>query len=208
MEYQRSPAIPCTISELKKARFIKQTGWDPSYVITEYNKIFRVDIMGILISKQDSIIIDDGAQIIVKNFTNTPINAEIGDLVRVIGKPRLFNNEIFINLEILKKIKNKDWLKFRKKQLSLRKKQDIIQEEYIDDGKQETQTKETLPEPDDSLNKIEVILKLVSELDNGDGADYDELIKKAGFNDAEKVLSTLIEEGEVFQIKPGKLKIL
>jgi RPA family protein len=54
------------------------------------------------------------------------------------------------------------------------------------------------------------ILKLAQEMDLGDGADIEQIILKSGLkeNEAQSIIDDLIREGEVFEIKPGRLRSL
>ena len=49
---------------------------------------------------------------------------------------------------------------------------------------------------------------MIKEVDAGQGADTQEIITKLNVEDAESIITKLLEQGEVFEIKPGKLKIL
>jgi len=68
--------------------------------------------------------------------------------------------------------------------------------------------------PESSLSPVQTVLKLIEENDAGKGADTDIIMTmaKEKFNvnqaDCEKAMRKLLEEGEIFEIKPGKLKIL
>ena len=42
-------------------------------------------------------------------------------------------------------------------------------------------------------------------MDSGDGADYELLVEKVG---DERIITTLLEEGEIFEVTPGRLKAL
>ena len=44
-----------------KTKFVKKEGWDPSYIITSYGKIFRVNLLGVVVSKNiNDCVLDDG----------------------------------------------------------------------------------------------------------------------------------------------------
>ena len=58
------------------------------------------------------------------------------------------------------------------------------------------------------IRSTEKIVTLIKELDNGAGADMQELVNKCDTEEAEKIIKTMLEQGEIFEIKPGKLKIL
>ncbi len=213
--FQRSTAKICNVKDLISNKFIKKEGWDPSYVLSEYGKLMRINIIGVIVSKNNNdCTFDDGTgKIIVRNFIDN-INAKIGDVVTVIGKPRIFNNEVFVNAEIIKPLKNKKWVEYRKKLLTLRETQEIAKEEenYIDDSKiQEVKEdkQEVIQEHvNENISKAELIIKLIDKLDNGSGASMSEIITKANFEGAEKLIKSLMEEGEIFQIKPGMLKVM
>lgn len=224
-KYERSTAKLCKISELITGKYIKNEGWTPNFVITDYGKIKRANIMGIIVNNDNtSCIIDDGTgKIMVRDFNNT-IKTEIGELVVIIGKPRQFGQEMFLNNEIIKRIKNMKWVEFRKKELLSRKKEKInIPSDYLDvetDVKEEILIKEenifevpTL-EPLVKSNvktkggKAERIIELIEKFDSGDGAHIENVIKESGLDDTETIIKSLTEEGEVFQVKPGRLKVM
>lgn len=50
-------------------------------------------------------------------------------------------------------------------------------------------------------------LHLVRELDAGDGADYDHVVSKLG-DKGEETITHLLAMGELFETRPGKLKVL
>ncbi len=225
-KYQRSIAKLCKINELLTGKYIKTEGWDPSYIITDYGKIKRANLMGIMVSKENgSCIVDDGTgKIIVRDF-NKSINADVGELIIVIGKPRQFGQEVFLNNEIIKKIENKKWVEFRKKQLLSRVKEKIeIPSDYLDDTKnskseiviKEEEIFETpkTPSKQISLNenkntgKAEKLIELIETLDKGPGANIEDVISTSEIEDAETIIKSLTEEGEIFQVKPGKLKVM
>jgi len=216
-DFKRSTAEICKISELTNGKFVKKEGWDPSYIITSYGKIFRVNLLGVVVSKNiNDCVLDDGTgKVIVRSFTNN-ITVEIGNLVFVIGKPRVFNNETFINSEIIRKIENTGWIAYRKRELGLRRKVEVQEEdsvkEYVHEAKEETVTEEKYDngktESLENLTNAEKVIKLINELDSGDGANIGDIISKLNIVGAEKLIKSLTEEGEVFEIKPGKLKVM
>jgi hypothetical protein len=72
---------------------------------------------------------------------------------------------------------------------------------------QELPLQPTVPPPQtDQKNPYEVLVGKIRELDTGTGAQIDDLLPL--LPDAEKYIRTLIEEGEIFEIRPGRLKIL
>ena len=49
---------------------------------------------------------------------------------------------------------------------------------------------------------------MIKKLDEGDGVLIDDVIKSSKIGDAEEIINRLLENGDIFEIKPGKLKIL
>ena len=218
-DYTRNTAKICNIKDLVNGEFIKKEGWDPSYVICNYGKLMRINLLGVIVSKNSNdLVLDDGtSKIIVRNFINQ-IEQEIGDLITIIGKPRLFNEELFVNAEIIKKVKNKKWIEYRKKLLASRKKEQIEKESnYIEDSSEKEITEEKVSEKEfnekkqeasKEMSNTEKIISLIDKLDTGDGADLQKIISELNILNAEKLIQALMEEGEIFQVKPGRLKVM
>jgi|GEM_PF-2814031 len=55
--------------------------------------------------------------------------------------------------------------------------------------------------------KTQTPLDIIRELDAGDGANFDEVAKKIGTR-GEDIITSLLAKGDIFETKPGKLKIL
>ena len=243
VDFNRKTAVKIKIDDLKKGTFMKSEGdFDPSYVIVSDQDIGRVNLMGIVIEVtdlKDSLSIDDGTGIIViRSFSNDiDLDYEIGSLVNIIGKPREFNDEIFVSCEIIKPLKNPLWAELRKKEIYIQEKapkkaketisikdnktEPIIEEinmseEEIEDSKEiiKSEKLDAIKEEDSKSceevidSPVNQIICLVRTLDNGDGADFDKVINDSGFDDAEKIINNLLEEGELFEVKSGKLKVL
>ena len=53
-----------------------------------------------------------------------------------------------------------------------------------------------------------MILQAITELDNEDGADFFSIVTKISQDEeiVDKVVQSLLKEGEIFEIKPGKLR--
>ena len=56
-------------------------------------------------------------------------------------------------------------------------------------------------------SKAPSLISIIRELDPGDGAPVDEVLAKAGVG-AEQKLRSLIAEGEVFELRAGKVQVL
>lgn len=213
---QRQVAYKTRIKDIINGRYVKEDGWTPNYIITPNNKqISRANIIGVVVSKPvenganyNSIVIDDGSgKISARVFDNNRIfdNIEIGDVALLIGRPREYGQEKYVMPEIVKKIENKEWIEVRKlelKKLELREMKDkpeIKSEDPI--------LGETIVEyvKEEKIGGVEKVYNLIKSMDNGSGVDYQEIVEKTK---AEKEIKMLLKEGEIYEIKPGRLRVL
>ena len=252
----REPAKMIPLSYIKGAQYQKQEGWNPNYIEVNSERIFRVNVIGIVVSKEQIspenyiLSVDDGFSTMpLRTFDKPEIfsTVSIGDSVIVVGKPREFSGQRYILTEILKKIENSKWIIYRQRlfekkgfenfSLSVNKEEKVIQNTKvlgagnIDMNFEETKKEkivhskneepelvvteeivsEEVIEDSEVLDKNspgEIIYSLIKNLDSGEGADIDAIIKKSNLKDAEKIIDRFIKEGEIYQSKPGKVKIL
>jgi len=206
-EIKRQTAYKCSIADLRRGNFVKKEGWESNYVMTDYGDFSRINIIGVIVSKEDNaFVLEDGTdKINARMFENTEMLTLIGvgDLVLCVARPREFNNEIYLTIEIIKKIDDPRWVAYRKKELSLIKK--IRDVTALRSG--------PTPEPPviespTTLNAKEHILKLISEIDDGSGASIDAIIKLSKVRNAEEIITDLLLKGEIFEIKAGRVKAL
>ena len=201
------------IADLKNGQYIKEEGLRPNYVLLKNNhKVSRVNLVGTVVSNNNDagyrdVCVDDGsAKISIRAFEQMPAMdaLDIGDTVFIIGRPREYGREIYVLPEIIKKIANMKWLEVR--QLELQKNKVIEAQPDIPDD---------IEVPEDDTVEEEVVedkgagavKEAIKSLDSGSGADYEEIIKNIG-PDAEKIISNLLKNGDVFEVSPGKLKLL
>lgn len=225
---KRQVAYKARIKDIAEGRYVKEEGWTPNYVITNSGRqISRANVIGVVVSKQtaegsanhSSIIVDDGSgRISARIFEQSSIfdSVDMGDIVLMIGRPREFNAEMYIVPEIIKKVGNKDWLEVRRLEL---KKQDIAEmanssPEIVKEVKKEEAApvnnsqgveEEVIEDIGEEINNTEKAYNLIRSLDKGDGVDYQEIVDKIG---SEKEIETLLMEGEIYEVRPGKLKVL
>ena len=163
-------------------------------------EVSRVNIIGIVVQKSETdnytvLTIDDGTgKISARVFENSIVanNIGVGNVVVMVGKPREFSSEKYILIETIRNI-DPEWAKVRK--LELRKleqpivKLPAVQEDVMD------------------LTPTNKILKMIKELDKGDGVSIEDLASE-NTGDTDKIIDMLLKEGDVFEVKPGKIKIL
>lgn len=202
-EIKRQTAFKCSIRDLNRGIFVKRPGWESSYLMTDYGDFSRVNIIAVVLGKDDSALtLDDGTGKIIARTFNKPeliANINIGDPVIVIARPREYNNAIYLTIDIIKKIDDTKWIAYRKKELLLIKK-------IRDIGNIEIKKEPEIVESSNTLSSKEKILKLISELDSGDGSSIDDVISFSKIRNAEDIIQDFILRGEVFENKPGKIK--
>lgn len=157
----------------------------------------RVSLAGIVVLKEESdsvqgIFIDDGTgKILIKSFNNAPkfTGFNIGDSVLVIGSCREFNNEIYVAAEAAKNI-DPLWIKVH--QIELAK---------PDKAEEDCSSAKKMP-----INKD--ILSAIREFDDGNGALMSRLLELDCDGDIKLKIDFLLKKGEVFEVSPGRLKVL
>lgn len=222
----RNTAVKCRISDLGTGRFVKGEGFESSFIDSIRGPISRVNIIAVIISiNEDSITIDDGSERIrLVGFDNNYLfqNKEIGDIVMVIGKPRMYNNGLYIYPEIIKKV-DKKWVDFRKKELEAFADEKIESLNFSKDKKIENiEDKKHFEKSDQELAKnkfeenksqtapssYEEIIDIVKRLDKGNGADITDITKESDDTNIEEKIQKLINTGELFEIRRGRIKVL
>lgn len=205
-QYTRQTAIPCTLAEIAAGEWVQQGGVAPSGVRTVRGLVARVNIFGVVVDKgQDaSLVIDDGtASLRVRSFDpQAKVSVGIGDVALVIGRPREYNGERYIVLEICKKLR-KEWIPYRKKELAYFS-GFVIEEDVVEQPA--GQPAQSVTVQDTGKNPFELLIDTIRRLDTGNGADSAEVI--AMHPEGERLLRALLEEGEVFEIRPGRIKVL
>lgn len=229
----RQTAYKCWISSLTNGKYIKQEGkWDPNYIQTEKEKISRVNILANVVMKYKSedgnyvsIVLDDGSDTIrVKTWkedTHLLINIEVGDIILIIGRPREYQNEIYIIPEIIKKIEDPNWELVRKLELIKKYGKPNAQRHLIEEPPQkEEQNKEEINVPvTEEVIEEEIIeeqptetsrQKILNIIEKAEEIDTQTLIKETSLPEAEveSLIQELLKEGEIYESRPGILKII
>ncbi|MFT4282886.1 MAG: hypothetical protein ACMXX6_00490 [Candidatus Woesearchaeota archaeon] len=195
-EIKRQTAYKASIKQILDAKYIVNQGWEPNYLMLGDIKASRLNIIAVIISQESNIYtIEDGTgKIKLRTFDEKKYDIKTGDLVLIIGRPRVFNDSKYVVLEIIKKLEDKQWLIQRKeelKHLKIKPTNSQIIEQPVPETK----------------SPLEIITK-IKELDKGEGVNYEELIKSINSKEAEKYIEILMNEGEIFEIRPGYIKVL
>ena len=207
MENKRKTAKKLFVNDILTSTYIKRPGWEPSGIITRYGEISRVNIVGVIVSKEENdnnilFILDDGTgniQIRMFEPTEEAKSLSLGDLVTVIGRPREWESSKYIVPEIIKKLPDKDWYKVHQLEVKLKRKTT---------KKLPVDIEEESPEQEFETGPYQKILNAISILDDGGGVDIQDIVSNIKIKNCDRIVRNLIEEGEIFEISPGKVKLL
>ena len=229
----RQVAIKTTIQNLLLGEYIQEKENEPNYLLTNDNqKIFRINLIAIVLSKEKqgsitNFVVDDGTgKIALRSFeeNKTIDSLNIGNSILIIGKIRTYNQEKYISPEIIKLI-DAEWLKLRSLELKhlINNQKGNPPSKEVKKIEEKIETKEftleknteeidivdqSVTQTNDLLLPIEKLTKLIKELDSGDGVLIEEVISNSQINETEKLLEKMLENGDIFQNSPGKVKVL
>jgi RPA family protein len=208
----------------------------PSFLITQHaEKVSRVNILATVVDKflsddenYGSLTLDDGSEAIRAKFFREKVkwikDIELGDMVIVIGKVKQYLGEIYINAEVIRKVENVNYESFRKLEIlvDLIEKNNMIKElrnfaKNANEEETKKYAKEKFGIDEDCLKLIlerkEIdykpeILKIIESLDEGDGVEIGKILESVNLPETtvEKIISELLDEGQIFEPKPNILK--
>jgi len=231
----RQTAYKAWIADLINGEFINPEGeWVPSYVKVKDLQISRVNIIANVIMKyqnEDStyvtLTLDDGSENVALKAWNEDTKlfdgVEIGNMVLTIARVREYNGKIYLVPEIVKKLNKPEWMILRKKELikEFGEKTEHITPNPI--------TEETSPGPENSPTPIieeeqiveenvvdsssgerQKILSIIEKEDSGEGVELTHIVTEVGKEEQETndLIQDLLKEGEIFEIKPGRIKLI
>jgi hypothetical protein len=107
--------------------------------------------------------------------------------------------------EITKRLPDAAWLELRKRELAQTPRSDPVEQRQTPQASQERKHELERQEEASVHEKIAAVIK---ELDAGQGADVEQVIEQAGVPDMESIINQMLERGEIYEIKPGLLKVL
>lgn len=226
----RQTAYKIWISDLVNGEFINPEGeWDPSYVKIKDLNVSRVNIIANAIDKYKnedsnyiSLTLDDGSDNISLKTWNEDSkllnNIEIGDMILVIARVKEYNNKIYLTPEIVRKLDKPEWMILRKKELiseygertqGTNSQQKDNEQEFQDDMLPKI-TEESIFEEEPSNALRQKLLNTIEKNDKGDGADLAKVIFESKIKEskAQNLIYDLLKEGEIFEIKTGRVKLI
>ncbi len=220
---KRQTAYVCSVKDLVEGTYTRREGWEPNFVSTSKGAVSRVQFAGIVVEKSSAndVLVDDGTgKMTVRRFEDV-IRAEVGQPVLVVGRPREYGGEIYVVSEVLRLLPSAGWIKYfswlkgevSKYIPSVPKEQPVHDANPKDIVLGEDDNVKPVVDASSSsdgpvTNVAQELINIIRELDPGDGAPTDEVLARANFDNAEDKLQFLIEEGEVFELRAGKIKVL
>jgi len=213
---KRQVAYKVRIKDILEGDYVVEEGWTPNYIsIKNGKKISRTNLIAAVIEKpieadmnHQSIIVDDGTgKISMRLFENNSLfdNVGVGDVILIIGKPKEYGSERYILPEIIKKVEDPKWIKVRK--LEFEKLRDIEVQNPVEKEEKivEMGVKRDVGTESEKEMNSEVIIGYIKKNDGGEGVDISEILNMDG---GENIINNLLECGEVFEVRPGKIKVL
>ena len=226
----RQTAYKVWISDLLNKQIQKEEGeWSPSYILIDNKRVSRINLVATVVMKymaEDksyaTLTIDDSsADIQIKAWREDVVtleNVDIGDTVLFIGRVREYNSQLYLTPEIIKPLEKSEWLDLRKKELEILYGGRAISTPEVKPAiKEEPKQEETISIQEETVssektteNERQKILNTIESLDKNEGADTVEVIEasKISEDEANSIIQELLKEGEIFEIKAGKLKII
>ena len=230
MAIKRSTAHRIRLKNIVNSPYEKREGFNPSVIKFNNLEISRVNVIASIVGKYltddqnyCAITLDDGSETIrVKNFgAEVGIIKElnVGDIVRIIGKVKEYNEEKYIAGEI-SKVLNPNWIIVNEIELS-NQKQTTTDSPTADSINKVIETKTNSSENEeiisissessDSESSIkQKILQYLKNNDNGTGVIMDQIMTSLDVSSEEvkDSLYELLKVGEIYEPKKGILKIL
>ena len=230
MAIKRSTAHRIRLKNIVNSPYEKREGFNPSVIKFNNLEISRVNVIASIVGKYltddqnyCAITLDDGSETIrVKNFgAEVGVIKELnaGDIVRIIGKVKEYNEEKYIAGEI-SKVLNPNWLIVNEIELS-NQKQTETDTSTTDSTNKVIETKPNSSENEeiisissdsgDSESSIkQKILQYLKNNDNGTGVIMDQIMNSLDISSEEvkNSLYELLKVGEIYEPKKGILKIL
>ena len=210
MIQQRQSAHKVWIGDLLHSTYLPGEGeFEPHLFLVREKKISRVNIIATVVNKYQSegysyLDLDDGSGSLRAKFWAEDIkftqHVNLGHLVLVVGKCRKFNNEIYIQPELIRILDNPLWAKLRK--IELEKEYGSPQNSITESLNK--QTEDLIPATESSRRKL---LQLISQSEE---IAYDQLIKESGIGvqEVDSLIKELIMEGEIYMPRPGIIRII
>lgn len=167
--------------------------------------IGRVNLIGTIVEREEgSLLMEDGTgQVTLRSFDRPELiaDAPLGVPVIVVGRPRTYNSECYLIPEIIQIVKDRRWIEVRKRELAMQPLR-IPQQ-----GSAPMPEIEIIGEDfQKSTPSAEQLLETIRRLDQGEGAPIEDVVRE--LPNTETAIEHLLLRGEIFQLRPGIVKVL
>lgn len=190
------------IKEIIEGTYEEKEGWEPNILHTGRGTVSRVNLIGTVIEMGGQKALDDGTgQITLRAFDEVPglKDARSGQVSLVIGRPRKYQDSLYLIPEVVRKVDPK-WAQIRKHELGVPCEPSFVN---ISPKTDEPSEKPVFD------NNAEHVIAIIAGLDEGDGAPMDQIIEESELGEqAESIVEQLLLDGEIFEIRPGVVKVL
>ena len=214
---KRQVAFKVRIADILNNSYVKEDGWLPNYIAVGDRKVSRVNLLGVIVSKEitesdvvsQNFILDDGTGRVPLRFFEPARPLDVGDIVTVIGRPREFGADRYVVPEIIRKVSDSRWVEVRKLELAAET-QRYAKSGIVNDNSL-SQTEELSVETEEfteDLSPLSEIVGIIKGLDAGSGVGFEEIAVKSANPDIESAVKKLLEQGDIFEVKPGRYKVL
>ena len=231
LKLRREPARSVFAAELRRGRFFPSNPLEkkPAYVLSPLGEKFsRVLLVGVVVEKFSSenfvsLTLEDGSESIRAKFFEQPLQeVEVGDLVLCVGKVKEFNAEVYVRVEIVRRISVGEELFF--KSLALQRifeRVKIMQElrklsEKLDASSLIQYAREKYGLDEEVASSLyfreedwsEQILELIRSLDKGKGVEVEQLFSLAALpeEEVERAITKLLDSGKILEPEPGRFR--
>ncbi len=228
---ERVTARKCSLGELADGSFVVKDG--ASHLETGRGAVSRANVIAAVVDRpgQAAILLDDGtARVEARSFDDSALfdNLLVGDIVLVIGRPREYQGRKYLVAEIAKRLGSPKWLELRKAEFSKNgrpqapairapetaARQDAPAARAADARAAPASARQRVPSvparketPDEvAETPADKALAVIKRLDTGTGAAIEDVLAEAKCE--ESTVTSLMAEGEIFEIRPGRVKVL
>lgn len=223
----RPVAIKCRIHDIIQGSYVQESDQKANYILTaSQQKLYKINVIGIIVEKEQQgsitdLILEDGTgTMVVRFFENHPVVARLqaGDIILVLGKVRVYNQDKYISPEIVKRT-SPLWLKVRTLELPSDSNIKLVQsstdnsttmQPIINNRGMVLENPEQIETIEESgeIIPVQKILQLIKNLDHGEGVLIEEILERSPLKETERILEKMLQNGDIFQNLPGKVKLL
>ncbi|MBI2575416.1 OB-fold nucleic acid binding domain-containing protein [Candidatus Woesearchaeota archaeon] len=209
---KRQTAYKAAIRDLLEGEEQQNEEFQTSQILLRGKAAGRINLAATVVAaspEEKSCLLDDGTGTIKAMFFEQQASTslpQVGDTIIITGRIRVYGGNRYVSAETEKKADTRAIalrkLELEKESLLYKKAPAQAKEEY--EGAEEM----VVEEADTKAMMLRSMIKELDEASSGNGADEEEIIRKSNLPNPETIIRGLIEVGEVFEVRPGKLKVM